>query len=208
MAKNGNRVNGATTRSPNSHDDEVKFERNGTITIFEGGRGHHLVHPTVGQLRAYGDDFNQLQRDQAAARDAAEAEPADGDTAPEYDAEVFTEQWLAWWRLVFEGDEGRNLAPLDRDQCPLPDDSDLIPGWLLDPQLVSECFKVWRTVPWAGGTSPAQTKEAALTAQLKEMGPALGPLLQAIQGTGLGGAAGLTQTATGSAAQQPASAPA
>lgn len=196
MAKNGRA--GPTAARP-SHDDEVKFEKNGTVTIFEGGRGHHLMHPTVGQLRVYGADFTQLQEDQAAAR-AKEAETADSDDPFEYDDKVFTAQWLAWWRLVIEGDEHQGVAALDRDACPLPADDDGVPGWLLDGSLVSELFKVWRTVPWAGGSSPTQTEEAALMEKMRTAGPAVAPLLQALQGTGLGAAAGLTPTASGNAA--------
>jgi hypothetical protein len=174
MSKNG-------TRRPDAPpdalaEDEVQFQTNGTLRFRIGGVNHLLRRPTVGELRAYVRLWNEYEAARNVAAKTANEDPPEGapdDWAPEpFDTELWERGWMDWWRTVFAGNDD-DLKGLDRSGAGLPEQFEDCPQWLLHIDLVSETFTHWRTVPWVGGTSPTQQREAAQQLQVEKLGPAL-----------------------------------
>lgn len=173
MSKNGRRADAPPDPYP---EDEVQFQTNGTIRFRIEGENHVLRRPTVGELRAYVRLWNEYEAARNAAAAAANADGPAADSPDEwepepFDTELWERGWMDWWRKVFDGDD--ELKGLDRSAASLPDEFEDCPQWLLNIDLVTETFGHWRTVPWVGGTSPTQQKEAAQNDTLQKLGPAL-----------------------------------
>jgi len=178
-------------------EDEVAFHANGTMTLKTGGEVHKLRRPTVGELRRFADVMNEIGDDDKALRGMVEAAQTAWDTQepatrenlrpPNYDAATsgIHARMFDWWRTVVdELDTNGGQLPTGEDEADRNDD---MPPWLVDVALINETFKVWRSVPWAGGTSPTERTQAAQIEMAQKMAPALsaaGPALTAMLGNG------------------------
>lgn len=194
MAKNrpgGGARNGAEPRSSGPDElieDEVAFQTNGTVRMRIDGDVHVLRRPTVGELRTYGEAWKAYEADRNQAARDANAERSEDDPAepPTFDHDRWDAEWIDWWRMVFTGTGDASvdhpLKGLDRSGLGLAAEWQDCPQWLLSVDLVTEMFTHWRTVPWVGGTSPSQRKEAAQVDEAVRLAPTMAAVAPLVAG--------------------------
>jgi hypothetical protein len=156
--KRGGRT-AAAKAGPPVRADVWKPRANGTIECTVAGVQFDLRRPLLGEQRRFRDALQEniiaVEREERAL---PEADRTDG---------ITDEPLLAWWRDVITQ---LNIKPGGE----LPTEDEDLPGWLLQGDLVQDTMRVWSSVPWAPGTSPAE--QAAR--QMREIGMNTSDLLR------------------------------